>query len=35
MGSFKKSCLKHCYNIEFANFENGGINIQKRIMRAM
>ena len=29
MGSFKKSCLKNCYKIlKFANFENGGTDIQ-------
>ena len=29
MVSFKKSCLKNCYKIlKFANFENGGIDIQ-------
>ena len=36
MGSFKKSCLKNCYKIlKFANFENGGTNIQRVILRAM
>ena len=36
MGSFKKSCLKNCYKIvKFANFENGGTDIQWGILRAM
>ena len=36
MGSFKKSCLKNCYKIvNFANFENGGTDIQRGILRAM
>ena len=36
MGSFEKSCLKNCYKIlKFANFENGGTDIQGVILRAM
>ena len=36
MRSFKKSCLKDCYKIlKFANFENGGTDIQGVILRAM
>ena len=37
MGSFKKSCLKNCYKIlKFANFENGGTDIQGVLfLRAM
>ena len=36
MESFKKSCLKNCYKIlKFANFENGGTDIQGVILRAM
>ena len=36
MRSFKKSCLKNCYKIlEFANFENGGTDIQGVILCAM
>ena len=36
MGSFKKSCLKDCCKIlKFANFENGGADIQLDILRAM
>ena len=36
MGSFKKSCLKNCYTIlKFANFENGGTDIPRDILRAM
>ena len=30
MGGFKKSCLKNCYKtLKFANFENGGTDIQR------
>ena len=36
MGSFKKSCLKNCYKIlKFVNFENGGTDVQRGILRAM
>ena len=36
MGSFKKSCLKNCYKIlKFANFENGGTDVQRVILCAM
>ena len=36
MGSFKKSCLNEYYKIlKFANFENGGTDIQGVILRAM
>ena len=36
MESFKKSCLKNYYKIvKFANFENGGTDIQRGILRAM
>ena len=36
MGSFKKSCLKKYYKIlKFANFENGGTDIQGVILCAM
>ena len=36
MGSFKMSCLKNCFKIvKFANFENGGTDIQQGILRAM
>ena len=35
MESFKKSCLKNCYKIlKFANFENGGTNIQREFLCA-
>ena len=36
METFRKSCLKNCYIIViFANFENGGTDIQQGILRAM
>ena len=36
MGSFKKSYLKNCYKIlKFANFEDGGTDIQRDILRAI
>ena len=36
MESFKKSCLKNGYKIlKFANFENGGTDIQRDILCAM
>ena len=36
LGSFKKSCLKNRHKIlKFANFENGGTDIQRYILRAM
>ena len=36
MGSFEKSCLKNCYKIlKFVNFENGGTDFQRDILRAM
>ena len=36
MRIFKNSCLKNCYKIlKFANFVNGGIDIQREIPRAI
>ena len=37
MGSFKKSCLKNCifFFLKFANFENGGTDIQRDVLRVM
>ena len=36
MGSFKKACLKNCCKIlKLVNFENGGTDVQRGIMRAM
>ena len=36
MGSFKKSCPKHCYKmLKFANFEKRGTAFQRDILRVM